>query len=272
MISYLHLNMFISNKKIIESTPKTIISLVPSISSLLNYFELDTETIGITKFCTHPKHWLKSKKIIGGTKNLQIKNIIALQPDLIIANKEENIREQVEELATHFPVWLTDVNHLNDALNMIADIGQLNNRIELSQQLIEKINSGFQTLQNQNKARYRTCYLIWKDPYMSIGGDTFIHDMMLQAGFDNIFGHLTRYPSKTLEDIIAHQPELILLSSEPYPFKEKHILELKSLLPNTRFCLVDGVPFSWYGDQIQYAPEYFKKLHDFLMHDTSMFL
>ncbi len=253
--------MFISTLKTSTSTPKRIISLVPSISSLLNHLELDAETVGITKFCTHPKHWFSTKTIIGGTKNIHIKKVMELNPDLIIANKEENIKEQVEELAAHFPVWLTDVNHLNDALNMITDIGQLTNRNELSQQLIEKINGGFNTLQNHHKARYRTCYLIWKDPYMSIGGDTFIHDMMMRAGFDNIFGHLTRYPSISIDELITNKPELLLLSSEPYPFKDQHIKDLKTLLPYTKICLVDGIPFSWYGDLIQHSPLYFKELH-----------
>jgi ABC-type Fe3+-hydroxamate transport system substrate-binding protein len=254
--------MFIPNKKPSISSPKRIISLVPSISSLLNYLELDIETIGITKFCTHPKHWLASKTIIGGTKNIHFKKVMELNPDLIIANKEENIKEQVEDLAEYFPVWLTDVNNLNDALNMIADIGQLTNRIDLSQQLIEKINIGFNSFQNQKKANYRTCYLIWKEPYMSIGGDTFIHDMMLKAGLDNIFGHLTRYPTITIDEIISNKPDLLLLSSEPYPFKNQHINELRNVLPNTKICLVDGIPFSWYGDMIQHSPLYFKELHE----------
>lgn len=105
--------------------PKRIISVVPSQTELLHSLGMEEEVIGITKFCVHPQQWFRIKIRIGGTKQLDIGKIKNLQPDLIIANKEENTRDQIEKLAIHFPVWISDVNTLEDALSMIYSIGNM---------------------------------------------------------------------------------------------------------------------------------------------------
>lgn len=267
----LFLNMFITSTEQITAAPKRIISLVPSISSLLYHFELELETIAITKFCTLPEHWNKTKILIGGTKNIKTDLIAKLNPDLIIANKEENIKEQIEELAGQFPVWLTDVNNLEDNLAMIDMLGKITGKEKLSNKLLLNISNAFDEFNRSKNAKYSTCYLIWKDPFMSVGSDTFIHEMMDKAGFDNIFREQKRYPTVTIADIIAKKPELILLSSEPYPFKEKHLEMLRSYFPNTILLLTDGIYFSWYGDQIQHSPSYFKELHEIIIRESSFF-
>ncbi len=245
---------------------RSIISLVPSQTELLYYFGLDDETIGITKFCIHPLVWYRNKIRVGGTKTVDVKRIINLKPDLIITNKEENVREQVEALAAHFPVWITDVNNLQNALNMIADIGQLTNRETTALELIEQIKINFSHLNNApllsqiQNSQLPACYLIWKDPYMTVGFDTFIHDMMQRAGFKNIFETKPRYPQITLNDIKAANCKFLLLSSEPYPFKQKHLDELQQQLPSIKIILVDGEMFSWYGSRLLKAPGYFKSL------------
>jgi ABC-type Fe3+-hydroxamate transport system substrate-binding protein len=243
--------------------PKRIISLVPSQTELLHYLGLEAETVGITKFCVHPEHWFKTKPRVGGTKAVKNNIIHELKPDLIIANKEENIKEQVELLAKDYPVWVTDVNDLEGALAMIHDIGEMTAKQKQADVLIKKINEGFDGLASNIKRgtpKLKTAYLIWRNPYMSIGGDTFINDILLKCGFENVFVNRKRYPEIDIEDLQLVNCQLILLSSEPYPFKQKHIEELSGQLPNCKIVLADGEMFSWYGSRLLQAPEYFKTL------------
>lgn len=239
--------------------PKRIISLVPSQTELLAYLELDTETIGITRFCIHPRNWFNTKQRIGGTKDLNLEKIQQLHPDLVIANKEENVKEQVEELAKNYPVWLTDVNDLTGALQMIADIGALTNRSAAANTLIDKIKMAFTNLSKPARP-VNAAYLIWRNPYMAVGGDSFIHDMLQQCGFQNVLENHTRYPQISVEDLQNAGCNLLLLSSEPYPFKKEHIDELAAHLPGTTIILVDGEMFSWYGSRLLQSPAYFEQL------------
>jgi ABC-type Fe3+-hydroxamate transport system substrate-binding protein len=226
---------------------------------LLYDLGLDNEVCGITKFCIHPTLWFQTKTRIGGTKNVHIEKVLALKPDLVIANKEENLQEQVDELARTFPVWTSDINTLEDALDMIEKIGVITGKPEKANTLVQSINRSFESLP-QNAKAYRTAYLIWKDPYMTIGGDTFINDLLQRAGFENIFAPETRYPQITIEQLQAADCQLLLLSSEPYPFKQKHIEVLKSQLPKTKIVLADGEMFSWYGSRLIHSVPYFNRL------------
>jgi len=240
-------------------TPKRIISLVPSQTELLYYLGIGEHVAGITKFCVHPTQWKSTKTIVGGTKNIHLKKIKELNPDLIIANKEENVQEQIEELAADFNVWVTDVHDLKSALQMISDIAQLINKPGEAFILAEKINKNFNGL-IKSQQKINTAYLIWRNPYMSVGGDTFINDMLFHCSLQNIFADEKRYPVITVDEIIKHQCQLVLLSSEPYPFKQQHINELQLQLPGVKILLADGEMFSWYGNRLLYAAEYFKKL------------
>ena len=239
--------------------PKRIISLVPSQTELLFDLGLDEEVIGITKFCVHPQHWFENKKRVGGTKNINIEKIRSLQPDLILANKEENVKEQIEQLEKIAPVWVSDITTFEDALQMINSIGAITNTTSKAESLIKRITTNFSQLQTTNH-KLQTCYLIWRNPYMTIGGDTFINDMLNKCGLQNVFEHLMRYPEITIEQLVAANPQLILLSSEPYPFKEKHVEELQPFFNNTKIILVDGEMFSWYGSRMIHAPNYFASL------------
>jgi ABC-type Fe3+-hydroxamate transport system substrate-binding protein len=241
----------------VPAAPRSIVSLVPSITELLYTLQLDNEVTGITKFCVHPQSWFKQKTRVGGTKNIKAEVIHELQPDLIIANKEENVKDQVEELAKQYPVWLTDVNSLEDALEMIEQIGLITNRLNNARHLLSQINTAFTELQTTN-SKLQTGYLIWRNPYMTIGNDTFIHDMLLRCGLQNIFRNTSRYPA--IDAWQLKQCDLLLLSSEPYPFQQKHIDELQPQLPNTKIILVNGEMFSWYGSRLLNAPAYFNSL------------
>ena len=257
--------MILSSINDLGYAPQRIISIVPSQTELLASLELDEETIGITKFCVHPSEWLSRKIKTGGTKNLNIEKIIALDPDLIIANKEENEKEQVEILAEKFPVWITTVTNLASSLQMIADIGQLTGKEENALKIITNIKTSFRDLDYKISKLIPpipACYLIWKDPYMTIGGDTFINDMLMHAGFQNIFASTTRYPIINMQQLADLNCIVLLLSSEPYPFNEKHISTLQASFSKMKILLVNGEMFSWYGSRLLEAPAYFHSLHE----------
>ena len=239
--------------------PVRIVSLVPSQTELLYHLGLQATVVGITKFCIHPANWQTTKSIVGGTKNINIEKIKSLNPDLIIANKEENVEDQILELSKDFPVWVTDVFNLGDALQMINDIGHLTKTASTAYKLTIEIENGFKKLPGHAK-KINTCYLIWKAPYMSVGGDTFINDMLNYCGYLNLYADAMRYPVVEINNLIQKDCKLLLLSTEPYPFKQKLIAELKLQLPATKIILVDGEMFSWYGSRLSKAPAYFKQL------------
>lgn len=239
--------------------PQRIVSLVPSITELLYHLELHDRVAGITKFCVHPSTWFRTKQRVGGTKSIKADSIRRIQPDLIIANKEENLRHEVEALALEFPVFVTDVDSLESALEMIAAVGSITGTDSKAADIVHKIRASFATLAPFPDA-LRTCYLIWRNPLMTIGGDTFIHDMLRRCGLHNLFGDQTRYPDTSWEALQRKNCELLILSSEPYPFKEKHINECQEHLPDARILLADGEMFSWYGSRLLQAPAYFKSL------------
>lgn len=234
-----------------------IVSLVPSITEAL--FDLgltENEVIGRTKFCIHPQEKIKNVSVIGGTKNINIEKIIALQPDLIIANKEENVKEQVEVLMEDCKVMVTNIDTIEDNYYLLKNLGKLFGKEEKAQLYNLKIYD----VLNQAKldSPVKAAYLIWKNPYMTIGSDTFIHRILSEIGFQNIFKDKTRYPQITTEDLA--DADVIMLSSEPFPFKEKHIEELKVFYPDKRIIIVDGEAFSWYGTHIAKCENYFKEL------------
>lgn len=234
-----------------------VVSLVPSITEAL--FDLgltENEIIGRTKFCIHPSEKVKNVPIIGGTKNINIEKIKALQPDLILANKEENVKEQVEALMPEFKVTVTNVENIEDNYYLLKSLGKTFHKEEIAQLFNLKI---YEILQSTKlKTPIKAAYLIWKNPYMTVGSDTFIHKILHEIGFINIFKDQKRYPEIQVEDL--KDAEVIMLSSEPFPFKEKHIEELKEIYPNKKIMIVDGEAFSWYGTHIAKCESYFKEL------------
>jgi ABC-type Fe3+-hydroxamate transport system substrate-binding protein len=268
-------------------TPLRIISLVPSQTELLYTLGLDSpppsfEVVGITKFCVHPPAWFRTKPRIGGTKDIRPEKIATLQPNLIIANKEENDREQIESLATRYPIWVSDIPDLPAALAMIWSIGEMIGHSQHAQTLAGRIqqqfdalsssptsyaNSSFAPLHPSPAYSARTAYLIWRtdDPlsYMASGHGTFIDDMLQRCGLTNVVDQ-PRYPVTDPATLAAAGCELILLSSEPYPFRDKHREELQTCLPKATIRLVDGKMFSWYGSRLLQAPGYFRQLLDSL--------
>ncbi|WP_293307039.1 ABC transporter substrate-binding protein [Pedobacter sp. UBA5917] len=243
----------------INFPPKRIISVVPSQTELLFDLGLDQEIIGLTKFCIHPIEKFATRTKVGGTKKLNIDLIKDLKPDLIIGNKEENTQGDIEELAEYFPVWMSDIFTLDDAMKTISEIGALVDREPEASYLNHLISAGFndlKTLALQNHIDKKVAYLIWRKPYMAAGKNTFINDILLLNGMTNVV-ESERYPAITLEELKTTNCELVLLSSEPYPFGEKHIEEIQSAVPNAKVMLVDGEMFSWYGSRLVKAVQYF---------------
>jgi ABC-type Fe3+-hydroxamate transport system substrate-binding protein len=234
---------------------------VPSITETLCYIGLSDHIIGVTKFCFHPSDIRKKSHVIGGTKNPNLTKILSLHPDLIIANKEENRQEDIDILRQHCPVYTSDIKTSIDHLRFVSDLETILLNAD-AKNLIAKLTA---ILPYQENRLIRSCYLIWKDPWMSIGNDTFIHHMMEKYGFKNIFGHLQRYPILSVDDIKAASPEVIFLSSEPFPFKVKHIVDLQKEFSNIHIRLVDGELFSWYGPKMLEAHDYLIKLHALLV-------
>ncbi|MCR9131178.1 MAG: helical backbone metal receptor [bacterium] len=227
---------------------KRIVSLVPSLTELLVDLGVSDSLKGRTRFCIHPKDEIESIEIIGGTKNPNIDKIRALKPDLVIANKEENIKSDVEAIQEFSEVLVTDISTIEDALFAIHFIAEKLDRMKEAESLIRNILSELDSISESKPIN--TAYFIWKDPWMSVGNDTYIHDVMETFGLANVLGDQSRYPSITINQLKEADPELILLSSEPFPFKEKHITELREYLPDSKIQLIDGEWFSWYGSRM----------------------
>jgi len=246
----------------LKTPPRRIVSLVPSQTELLADLGLDAEVIGLTRFCVHPMDWKHRKQIVGGTKQVNLERMQALAPDLILANLEENTRAMVEALDALAPVYVTHVGTVPEALSMIRTVGRLTAREAEAQTLIDGIEAAFEALPVFRPVR--AAYLIWQDPYMTVGYDTFIHDVMTRAGLVNVFGNQTRYPEVTPGDLAATRPDVVLLASEPYPFQQTHLAVFRTLLPGTVPHRVDGESFSWYGSRLLQTPAYLETLRGHL--------
>ncbi len=243
----------------VPTRPLRIISLVPSQTELLYDLGMGDRVCGITKFCVHPEEWFRSKTRVGGTKNVNYDRVKELQPDLIIANKEENDQVQIEALAKDYPVWVSDIKKMSDALAMIQQVGALVNDETKAAELIDTIAKGFAGIKRAATPT-PVAYFIWRNPWMCAGGDTFISNTIENMGWVNVLKDALRYPEITLQQLIPLQPQLVLLSSEPYPFKDQHIAEIKAVLPNAKVQLVDGEMFSWYGSRLVQASGYLSEL------------
>ncbi len=239
--------------------PQRIVSLVPSQTELLFDLGLGNRVVGVTKFCIYPPEARKNAAVIGGTKNFYFEAIAALKPDLIIGNKEENYQAGIEELAAHYPVWLSDISTLPQALDMIKRIAFIAGGKERGEKLATEITASFLALKPP-RVGTTAAYFIWRKPYMVAASGTFIDDMLSRTGFRNVFAGLGRYPEITPDQLRAAAPERILLSSEPYPFGEKHMGEFQEICPTAKIQVVDGELFSWYGSRLRLSPAYFQQL------------
>lgn len=254
---------------IFQTTPKRIVSLVPSQTELLFDMGLEDSIAGITKFCVHPFHLKSTKKIVGGTKKVKIDKIKELQPDIIIANKEENTLEIVESLKDICPVWVTNIITIEDNFQMISDFGQLFNKRTEAQKWLDKTTAALADFQNfiKDKEVKKVAYFIWANPWMVAGGDNFINELLKLNKFENIYDNNPKYEGRYPEIVIQKMriqgdPDFVFLSSEPFPFKDEHAFELGRHTHHATTIFVDGEMFSWYGSRLVKAFDYFKQLHN----------
>ena len=247
------------NIKLLQK-PKRIISIVPSQSEFIWDLGLRKEFVGITKFCVHPKEMFTSVTRVGGTKKLNIQKIRELKPDLIIGNKEENEKSQIEELRKEFTVWMSDIYNLEDAFKMMHSIGEICEKENEAKKIISTIKKNFEKLNTKQFEKKKVAYFIWYNPFMVAAKNTFINFLLEKLGMINVFKNKKRYPELSAAQTKKANPEIILLSSEPFPFKEKHVKEIQTIVPNAKIVLVDGEFFSWYGSRLMEAPKYFNSL------------
>ena len=247
----------------LQKTPKSIVSLVPSLTELICDLGLKTWLVGVTKFCVHPKSIREEAVIVGGTKQVHFNKIQDLNPDIILCNKEENTIEMIQELEKIAPVHISDINSVLDCHELIEMYGKIFNVQSQSNFIIESLikeQLDFEFFV-KDKPMQSVAYFIWKEPWMAVGNETFIDYMLSVNRFKNFFNKQSRYPEI---DLINEYPDVkyVFLSSEPYPFKTSHAEELQANFPNAKIVLVNGEMFSWYGSRLIKAFSYFKKLNN----------
>ncbi len=246
-----------------NTAPKRIVSLVPSLTELICDLGLEASLVGVTKFCVHPQHIRTNVAVVGGTKQVHIDKIEALQPDIILCNKEENTQDIVENCSIVAQVHISDIYTIDDCLALITMYGELFAVEQKAQELVKTITAKkadfLKTI--DNKPKPKVAYLIWKNPWMVAAQQTFIDYMLSINNFENVFGALQRYPEVDLKDEKFKDAEYVFLSTEPYPFKESDAIAIQASYPNIKVILVDGELFSWYGSRLIKAFDYFKKLH-----------
>jgi len=238
-----------------EYRPARIVSLCPSLTETLFALGLDAEVVGRTAYCGHPADFTGRVAAVGEPKQVEIQKVLALRPDLVIADKEENRQEDVEALTEAVPVYVVDVTSYEKALRLVEDLGMLVGRSSRAAALVEEISAGFARLPRGTP--HSVAYLVWKEPLMVVGQGTYIHSVLGRCGFTNACASLPgRYPKVTIDELRACAPEVVLLASEPFPFSDAHIEDLAPQLPDSQLWLVDGEMFGWYGSRMVQAADY----------------
>ena len=248
-----------------KNTYQKIISLVPSQTELLFDLGLENRIVGITKFCVHPYHAKQVKTIVGGTKNIKIEKIKALNPDIILCNKEENTKEIVEACSEICTTHVSDIFTLEDAKELILYYGDLFEKRVEAKAMVHKLDYKMNNFRAyiKDKKSLKVAYFIWRNPWMVAANRTFINHLLELNHFENIYANRERYPEVELKKIrLEGDPDLVFLSSEPYPFKEEHAFEVGRCTHHAKTVFVDGEMFSWYGSRLLKAFDYFKKLRE----------
>lgn len=247
----------IGRKLEVEKTPQKVISLVPSLTELM--LDLGVELIGRTKFCVHPAEQVNLIPTYGGTKNPKVADIKASEADLVIANKEENNADDVDELSKDKTVFTTDISNMEDTLDFVQQISGILEVQEKGQEISQKLRYWVET-QKTNGSDTKILYMIWREPWMAAASGTYIDDMIQKMGWQNVLADKTRYPKIDTQELQHLDPDFVLLSSEPYPFEKKHIAEIQEIFPDAKILLVDGEAFSWYGSRLLKKTSYLKDL------------
>lgn len=253
----------------IEEPPRRIVSLVPSITEWLFAIGAGNSVVGVTEYCIHPAEGVRGRVRIGGTKNPRIDEIVALEPDLVIANREENRKRDVERLRERgLRVLVGYPRSVRGALDELEAIARITRCESAARRLTDAVREIRDRLSKRRlHARPRVAALVWKKPYITVNGDTFAHDMIVQSGGANPFADRPdRYPRIHESDLTAASPDVILLPTEPYAFGERDRAELLSLdCPAARrgcIHVVEGELLTWYGPRMARALETFSQLFE----------
>jgi len=244
-----------------------LISLCPSITHTIFALGKGDELVGVTRFCVKPEDGVARIEKVGGTKNPKLERIVALKPDLVFLNREENRREDWQALGEKgIRCHVSFPDDIASSIAMLREFGELlhcGRQAELLVEAIEAVKRRIQERKHLVETR-SWAYLIWRKPWMTVNRTTYIHGLIREVGGENVFGtRAPAYPEINADELAQASPELVLLSSEPFPFKPKHIEELSTAtgLPESRFRLVDGERLSWHGalsaEGLAYAFEVF---------------
>jgi ABC-type Fe3+-hydroxamate transport system substrate-binding protein len=246
----------------IPRPPRRIVSLIPSTTETLCALGLADALVGITVYCREPADVVRTKTRVGGEKNPDLEQIRALAPDLVVANIEENVRGHIDTLrGWGIPVWVTYPRTVAEAVRMIRELGTITGTEARATTLADELDGRLAQLAALVAGRppVPVFYAIWREPWMTISQDTYIHDMLRVCGGLNVFAaHPERYPAVALEEIAARRPHVILLPDEPFRFREVHRRDFARFpdvpaVASGRVHLVDGKPFSWHGPRIAEA-------------------
>lgn len=247
----------------LSETPKRIISLVPSQTELLVDLGLESNIVGVTKFCVHPNHIKKTKEVIGGTKQINIDKIKSLNPDIILCNKEENTKDIVEACEQICATHVSDIFNIEDSLELINQYGTIFNKKDEALKIVNFIRKEANDFESfiKGKPILKVAYFIWKNPWMVAANNTFINYILELNHFKNVYDTQNRYPEIVMENSgVSEEVDVVLLSSEPFPFKNSHRKDVQTFYPNANVILADGEMFSWYGSRLTKAFAYFKSL------------
>lgn len=247
----------------LKKTPERIISLVPSQTELLVDLGLEASIVGVTKFCVHPNYIKKSKTVVGGTKQIHVDKIRSLNPDIILCNKEENTKDIVEACEQICATHVSDIFNIEDSLELINQYGAIFNKKDEASKIVNFIRKEADDFESfiKEKPTLKVAYFIWKNPWMVAANNTFINYMLELNHFKNVYDTQNRYPEVVLENSgISEEVDVVLLSSEPFPFKNSHKKDVQTFYPNAKIILADGEMFSWYGSRLTKAFAYFKNL------------
>jgi ABC-type Fe3+-hydroxamate transport system substrate-binding protein len=238
---------------------RRIVSLIPSTTETLCALGLADALVGVTAYCREPAAVTRAKTRVGGEKDPDLDRIRGLAPDLVVANVEENVAAHVETLRRWgIPVWVTYPRTVAGALTMIGELGEVTGARAAAATMLAELAPLLARVRAATQARppVPVFYAIWRDPYMTVGGDTYVHDVLAVCGAANVFGDAAeRYPAVTLDTVAARRPGVILLPDEPFRFRPVHRRDFDAYpdLPavrDGRVLLVDGKPFTWHGPRL----------------------
>ena len=238
-----------------ERPPETVVSLVPSLTKTLSDLGLGEKLAAVTRFCKYPQELVQTLPKIGGPQKVDTQKILGINPGVVLSVKEENNREQVLQLAEKIPVVVFNIRNIDDALRMITTLGRLFSVETKAHTITSRIKKGLANTVFPTK-RLTVLYLIWKKPWMAAGKDTFIGSMLQAAGFENLANG--RYPE--VNETMMRRASVIMLATEPYPFKEAERKQLAERFPRQKVLIVEGEIFTWFGSYMLNAASYLTKL------------